>query len=162
MAMRRVNPGLVKMHRSYTAGELASLLGVHKNTIRHWQTAGLPAIDRARPLLFQGEAVRAFLKRRNASRKCPCPPGTLYCLRCRAARAPALGMVDYAEKKPGTGDLKALCEACFATMHRRARRAALAAIMPGISVHMAQAPQRLSGPPPPSLNCAIGSQGSKP
>jgi len=75
--MRRVNPGAVKMHRSYTAGELADRLGVHKNTIRHWEAAGLSPIDRTRPLLFQGETVRAFLKRRNASRKCPCPPGTL-------------------------------------------------------------------------------------
>jgi hypothetical protein len=161
MAMRRVNPAAVKMHRSYTAGELADRLGVHKNTIRHWQAAGLPPIDRTRPFLFQGGVVRAFLQRRNASRKCPCPPGTIYCLRCRAARAPALGMVDYVETKPGTGNLKALCEACSATMHRRVRRAVLAAVMPGIDIHMAQAPQRLSGPPAPSLNCDIGSQGSK-
>lgn len=160
MAMRRVNPGAVKKHRSYTAGELADRLGVHKNTIRHWQAAGLSPIDRTRPLLFQGETVRAFLKRRNASRKCPCPPGTFFCLRCRMARAPALGMVDYVETKPGTGNLKALCEACSATMHRRVRRTALAAVMPGISVHMAQAPQHLSGPTVPSLNCEFGSQGS--
>jgi hypothetical protein len=37
MAGRRLNPRLVKIHYSYTAGELASLLGLHKNTISHWR-----------------------------------------------------------------------------------------------------------------------------
>ena len=161
MAARRVNPGAVKMHRSYTAGELATRLGVHKNTVRNWQREGLPAIDRTRPLLFQGQAVREFLTCRNASRKRPCPPGTLYCLRCREPRAPALGMVDYFETKPGTGNLKALCESCEATMHRRARRAALAAVMPGIAVQVRLAPERLSGRQCPSLNCESGRQGGK-
>lgn len=143
MAMRRVNPRAVKMHRSYTARELADRLGVHKNTIRHWQDAGLAPIDLSRPALFHGETVRSFLIRRNASRKRPCPPGTLYCLRCRAPRAPALGMVDYVETKRGTGNLKALCEACGATMHRRARHASLADVMPGIAVQIRQPPERL-------------------
>lgn len=161
MATRRVNPGAVKIHRSYTAGELADRLGVHKNTIRHWQAAGLSPIERTRPFLFQGETVRAFLKRRNASRKCPCPPGTVYCFRCRAPRAPAFGMVDYIETKPGTGNLKALCETCGATMHRRARRKALMAVMPGIAVQIRQAPERLIERPSPSLNCDIGRQGTR-
>ena len=140
MAARRVHPRAVKMHRSYTVSELADRLGVHKNTVRNWQSEGLPAIDQSRPLLFQGESVREFLSRRNASRKSPCPPGTLYCLRCRAPRAPALGMVDYFEKKPGTGNLKAFCETCEATMHRRTRRAALKAVMPGIAVQVRLGP----------------------
>jgi hypothetical protein len=162
MAARRVNPGAVKMHRSYTAGELAVRLGVHKNTVRNWQREGLAAIDRTRPLLFQGQSVREFLSRRNASRKSPCPPGTLYCLRCRAPRMPALGMVDYFETKPGTGNLRALCEACEAIMHRRTRRAALAAVMPGIAVQVRLGPERLSGRASPSLNCDGAGQGAEP
>lgn len=159
--MRRVNPSAVKMHRSYTARELADRLGVHKNTIRHWQDAGLAPLDKSRPPIFYGDTVREFLTRRNASRKRPCPPGTFYCFRCRAPRAPALGMVEYAETKPGTGNLKALCETCGATMHRRARQEALVGVMPGIAVQIRQAPERLSGCPSPSLNCDIGGQGKK-
>lgn len=160
MAARRVNPGAVKMHRSYTAGELAARLGVHKNTVRNWQKDGLSPIDKGRPLLFHGAVVRDFLKRRNAGRKCPCPPGTLYCLRCRAARTPALGMVDYVEIR-GAGNLKAICATCEAIMHRRVRQAELAAVMPGIAVQVREAPERLSGCPSPSLNCDVGWQGAK-
>ena len=140
MPARRVNPNTVKLHRSYSARELATCCGVHKNTIRHWQDAGLTPLDKSRPLIFHGETVRQFLAFRNASRKRPCRPGTFYCLRCREPRAPALGMVEYVEAKPGTGNLQALCEACGATMNRRARQVALVAVMPGIAVQIRQAP----------------------
>jgi hypothetical protein len=119
MGSRRVNPYRVKVHRSYSVPELAVCCGVHKNTVRHWQQQGLEPIDRGRPLLFLGVTVRAFLFSRNASRKRPCPPGTLYCLRCREPRAPALGMVDYVPIQPGSGNLRAFCEHCMTTMHRR-------------------------------------------
>jgi hypothetical protein len=33
---RRTNPNRIKQHRSYTAGELAALLDVHKNTVRQY------------------------------------------------------------------------------------------------------------------------------
>ena len=95
MAARRVNPRAVKLHRSYSVPELAACCGVHKNTVRHWQRDGLKPLDGVRPALFQGAIVRAFLSTRNASRNRPCPPGTLYCFRCREPRPPALGMVDF-------------------------------------------------------------------
>lgn len=162
MAERRANPGVVKLHRSYTAGELAERLGVHKNTVRHWQAKGLSPIDGGRPALFHGTSVRAFLRSRNASRKRPCLPGTLYCFRCRTPRAPALGMVEFVETKPGTGNLKAFCDACETIMHRRARRSALAAVMPGITVQILEASERLSGCARPSLNCDSDGAGGTP
>jgi hypothetical protein len=150
------------MHRTYTIGELAERLCVHKNTVRHWQANGLSPIDRSRPALFHGQAVRAFLTSRNASRKRPCRPGTLYCFRCRAPQPPALGMADFVETRPGSGNLEALCGACGTIMHRRARRAALAAVMPGIAVQIREASQRLSGCSRPSLDCDFNASGGKP
>lgn len=149
----RANPQRVKLHRSYDVPELAARLGVHKNTVRNWQREGLKPIDGGRPVLFRGEEVRAFLAKRNASRKRPCPPGTLYCFRCRAPRAPALAMLDYIAVTAFSGDLHALCGTCGSVMHQRARLADLPSRMPGIEVQIRQADQRLSGSPPPSLNC---------
>jgi excisionase family DNA binding protein len=162
MAARRANPCAVKMHRTYTTGELAELLGVHKNTVRHWRAKGLSPIDRSRPALFHGQAVRAFLASQNKSRKRPCLPGTLYCFRCRSPQPPALAMADFVETRPGSGNLEALCGACGTIMHRRARHAALATVMPGIEVQVRQAPERLVGCPSSSLNCDPGRQGAKP
>ena len=75
MASRRLNPNLLKVHRSYTAGELASRLGVHKNTIRNWQRDGLAALDDSRPVLFQGATVREFLRARNRGASSPAGRG---------------------------------------------------------------------------------------
>ena len=152
MAARRINPRAVKLHRSYSVPELAACFGVHKNTVRHWQRDGLVALE-GRPILFAGETVRSFLTKRNAARKRPCAPGTLYCFRCRGARAPAGRMVDYVPISAVSGNVRAICETCDTIMHRRARKALLATIMPGCDVQIAQAPPRLKGSPFPSLNC---------
>ena len=133
MPARRVNPKAVKINYSYSVRELATCCDVHPHTVRNWQEKGLEPIDKARPVLFQGAIVRAFLSRRKASRKRPCPPGTLYCLRCREPRRPALGMIEYRPLKPTSGDLVAICEACEAIMHRRVRKADLGRIMPDLA-----------------------------
>ncbi|MXO65301.1 helix-turn-helix domain-containing protein [Altericroceibacterium endophyticum] len=156
MARHRVNPKQVKIHHSYTVHELAERLGVCRSTIRNWQRKGLAPIDGQRPYLFQGVHVRRFLEEQKAKRRQPCPPGTMYCLRCRQPREPALGMVDFSPLRPGTGNLKAICCQCGAVMHRRARQADLARIMPGITVQISQAAPRLVGCEPPSLNCDSG------
>ena len=147
MATRRANPQRVKLHRSYCVPELAICLGVHKNTIRHWRRDGLEPIDASRPAMFQGAIVRAFLAKRNASRKCPCPPGMIYCFACREPRPPALGMLDYLATTPASGNLRALCADCGGLMHRRIRYADLATKMPGLAVQFRQAPPRISGRP---------------
>jgi hypothetical protein len=161
MAARRTNPNRVKLHRSYSAGELAACCGVHKNTVRNWQAKGLEPIDASRPLLFQGGAVRKFLAKQNADRKRPCSPGTLYCLRCREPRAPALRMLDYNLVTPLSGNLRAMCDVCGSMMHRRIRRADLASKMPGLHVQFRGALPRIIGSPYPSLNCDSERQATK-
>lgn len=153
MPARRANPRGVKLHRIYSTAELATCCGVHKNTVRHWQANGLEAVSNTRPILFDGASVRAFLSKRNSSRKRPCPPGTLYCFKCRHPRAPAMGMVEVTRQNAATGNLVALCEACATMMHRRTRLAAIAAIMPNLDVQIREASPRLCERSAPSLNC---------
>jgi hypothetical protein len=139
MPPNRAGPRRVKLHRIYTTSELATCCGVHKNTVRHWQEHGLQPISADRPILFDGATVRAFLAKRNASRKRPCPPGTIYCFKCRQPQAPALGMVEFTIGNSTTGDLAALCGACGTVMHRRASLASIGAIMPKLNVQIRQA-----------------------
>ena len=150
---RRANPQRVKLHRCYSAPELATCLGVHKNTVRHWQANGLEAIATGRPTLFDGATVRAFLAKRNATRKRPCPPGTLYCFRCRRPQPPALGMVEFALGNAAAGNLSAICGACGTMMHRRAGVATIDIIMPNLDIQIREARSRLIERPSPSLNC---------
>jgi len=157
VARTRLNPRLVKANRSYTVEEIARLFGLHRNTVRSWiKDGGLQAIDRARPLLVQGQVLRAFLESRRSAARHPCPPGTLYCFRCREPRRPALGMADFAPREQGAGDLSGLCEVCGAVMHRRASHSALGAILPGVEVRVVQAPPRIADCPHPSLKQTFG------
>lgn len=156
MAARRIDPRAVKLNRCYDVAELAARLGIHKNTVRHWQRDGLKPLDSGRPVLFHGSAIRKFLEARNASRKSPCPPGTIYCFRCRVPRKPALNMIEFIPINGASGNIRALCDTCDATMHRRAPCASLAAIMPGCEVQLAEGPARLIGGPSPSLISDFG------
>jgi hypothetical protein len=126
---------------------------VHKNTVRHWQANGLEAIGTARPILFHGGTVRAFLAKRKATRKRPCPPGTMYCFRCRQPQRPALGMVEFIHRHGPTGNLSALCESCGTMMHRRARLSTVGVIMPELDVQIREAGERIIERASPSLNC---------
>ena len=102
-------------------------------------------------MLFDGATVRAFLAKRKASRKRPCPPGTLYCFKCRQPQSPAL--VEFTLRNSTTGNLTALCNACGTVMNRSARLASLAAIMPNLHVQIREAGARLVERTSPSLNC---------
>jgi hypothetical protein len=107
------------------------------NTVRGWQRNGLEAIDKSRPVLFLGSALRAYLEMKRQKAKRPCLPGTLYCFKCRASRRPALGMVDYTPRNASSGNLSAFCGECGTTMHQSAAWSSLAAKMPGIVVQIA-------------------------
>ena len=155
MSARRVNPNRIKLHRCYSVTELATCCDVHKNTVRHWQAKGLEPIEPGKPFLFHGASAREFLARTNASRKRPCPPGTLYCFKCREPRAPAGGMIEAIRQNATTGNLSAICEVCGTMMHRRARLAAIAVIMPNLDVQIREAGPRIYERTKPSLNCDI-------
>ena len=136
MPAKRINPRLIKLHRSYTVEDISARLGVHKNTVRGWQRIGLEPIDKARPVMFTGKTVRAYLEAKRKAAKRPCPPGTFYCLKCRTPQSPALGMVDYTPRNALSGNLSALCGACGTMMNRRAAFATFAQKMPGIDVQI--------------------------
>ena len=122
---RKVNPRLVKLHRTYTTEELAQCFGIHPNTVRNWRVSGLDPIDGQRPFLFRGSCVRDFLEKKRARVRCRCGPDELYCLRCRRPNRPASGMADYEPLTETVGDLQALCPDCEGFMHRRVTKGQL-------------------------------------
>lgn len=154
MPGKRLNPRLAKIHRTYTVEEIARLYGMHRNSVRNWMKSGLTPIDDARPLLVRGADLRAFLARRRQSGKRPCPPGMLYCFRCRAPRHPALGMLDFMDRRSGAGNAAGLCEACGTMMNRRAHRGSLRDLFPDVDVQFPQAEARIEDCQAPCADCA--------
>ena len=125
MGTRHPNPRLAKIHRNYSVEEIANLYGVHRNTVREWIKRGLPTSDQKRPFLILGRDLVAFLHARRVKNKRPCQPGELYCVRCRAPKAPAGDMVEYKPVTETSGNLIAICPDCHAIMNRRASLAKL-------------------------------------
>jgi len=143
MPRKRNDPRRIRLHQAYSVAEAARALGKHKHTIRNWIEAGLQTVDGTRPVLVHGDELRAFLEARRKVVKRPCSPGTIYCFKCRQPRSPALSIVEFTPRNPTTGNLVSLCETCGTVMHRSARLASLAAIMPGTRVEIREAGARL-------------------
>lgn len=151
--MKRIDPRRAKKHRCFSVNELADVLGVHKHTLRGWLKKGLPAIDGAKPTLIHGGAFQEWWAMQRKAAKRPCQPGQMYCFKCKATKAPALGMVEFAATNATTGNLKAFCETCETVMHRRARLTDISAKMPGMDVQITQAASRIVERAHPCPNC---------
>ena len=140
---RHPNPRLVRIHRSYTVEEVARILRKHKNTVRAWIKKGLQPIDGRRPTLVHGLELVKFLRSRRMMGKQPCPPGYMYCLKCRSPKQPAAGMADYLPINDTSGNLRALCPDCGKFMHRRASLAKLNIVGVGLDIAFPQAVSRI-------------------
>ena len=115
-----------KKHRSYDVSEVARLYGVHRNMVRNWIKAGLPVIGEGRSLLILGEELERFLKARRASKRRPCAPGMIYCLKCREPRMPVPGSLDRSTVTARTALVIGVCSNCGTGLNRRTRLADLA------------------------------------
>lgn len=144
--MRKGHPNhrRVKIHRSYVVEEIASLLGVHKNTVRRWVKSGLSPCDDRRPILIQGRDLVSFLQARRAKNKRHCGPGEMYCVRCRFLRSPAGEMAEYQWLTEKCGNLVGICPECYSMMNRRVSMSKLALVRGKLEITFPQALQRLS------------------
>jgi hypothetical protein len=149
---RHPNPRLVKIHRSYAVEEVARVLRRHKNTVRAWIKQGLRPIDGRRPTLVHGLELVSFLQNRRMRGKRPCPPGHMYCFKCRSPKQPAAGMVDYLPITNTSGNLRALCPDCGTLMHRRAAFAKLNTVAAGLDIAFPQAGSRIRESGVPFVN----------
>lgn len=152
MGKRQPNPRLVKIHRNYTVEEAATVLDVHRNTVRHWVQQGLPTTDQLRPMLILGSDLFAFLHRRRAKNKRPCQPGQIYCVCCRVPQAPAGDMADYQPRTETLGDLIGLCPTCETLMYRRVSLAKLGQVRGKLEVTFPKAERHIDESPQPSVN----------
>ncbi len=154
----RPNRRSIKIHRAYTVQEAARVTGCARGTIRRWIRSGaLPAINDQRPHLILGGDLYDYLKARARS-GCKLQPHECYCFKCRAAKAPALGMAEYVPLTATTGNLRALCSTCLTVMHKAIPLTALAALAGILDVTLQQATKHLRDTPNPSLDDHLGKE----
>ena len=150
--MRRPNPRLAKIHRSYTVEEITSLYSVHKNTVRHWIKQGLPVLDKKRPLLIHGIDLSQFLQVRRRKHKKSCKPGEIYCVKCREPRLPEGMMADYEVLNDTLGNLIGICSYCEILIYRRVSLAKFDAVRGELIITFPQALKHIEGRGQPSPN----------
>jgi hypothetical protein len=153
MGLRTPNHRLVKIHRTYTVDEMATLFGVHRNTVREWLRKGLATVDQRRPLLVLGHVLVDFLKARRAANKRPCRPGEIYCVRCREPRPPVGSYAVYQAITPTGGNLVGICPNCSARIFRRVNLTSLAQVAGHLHVGVPEAQQHIDESQQPSVNC---------
>jgi excisionase family DNA binding protein len=152
MSKRHPNPRLVKIHRSYTVEEIASLFGIHKNTVREWVKNGLPVTDDRRPMLVLGRELGAFLQAKRIKNKRPCQPGEIYCVRCHSPRKPAASMAEYQPLTLTSGNLVGICPSCESMMYRRVNLVNLVQVGAKLDVTYMQALPHINESPQPCVN----------
>ena len=140
----------VKIHRSYTIAELATLIRAHKHTIGRWIAAGLTTTDSKRPFLIHGADFRVFMQAREPIKQI-CHPGEFYCVGCRAAKRPAGDMADYHPRTVSRGSLVGICPTCGRMIYRATSIAKLDQIRGGLDVAYRSGEQRI-GDLSPSLS----------
>ena len=152
MGKRNPNPRLAKIHRTYTVEEVATLCGVHRNTVRAWVKQGLPTNDDKRPMLILGRHLVIFLQTKREKDKRPCQPGEIYCMRCRMPKVPAGDMVDYKPTSDTRGNLIGICPDCETIMYRCISMTKLDQIRGHLDITLPQALRHIGESTQPSVN----------
>jgi len=116
--MANYNPNLVKINRSYTFEELATVFGVHKNTVSTWIKNGLPCLKDRRPFLILGDDARDYIKDQRKRKKQKCKSNELFCMRCKAPTQPAENIVEYISLSVTKGCLKGFCARCGCVINK--------------------------------------------
>jgi hypothetical protein len=104
------------------------------------------------PTIIRGADLIDFLKQRGTSRKQPCGPGRLFCLRWKEPRRPAFDEVEFWPDGPKLGSLRGLCPTCAGIMHRRTSIARIASAAGNLEVAFPQGDPRLSQLAQPNSN----------
>ncbi|GGD13114.1 helix-turn-helix domain-containing protein [Aquisalinus flavus] len=137
---RRLNGRSFSIHRAYTVSEIADKLQVHRQTVLRWIRAGeLLPVDGSRPILVEGETLKAYLKARQPKRH-KCAPDEWFCMKCRTPRKAAFGECEILTGNRASCNIRALCEDCATLMHKRFSLARLPALATAFTV---SAPQHL-------------------
>ncbi len=147
MAKRRGLARRLKRRRHYNVAEAGRAIGVAPATVRTWFKSGLSPVANVFPPIIRGVDLIDFLRERSRKRKQRCGPGRMFCLRCKAPKAPAFGEAEYWPTGPARGWLRGLCPDCATVMQRRCSPAALAGARGDLSITLKRADSRLSGTP---------------
>lgn len=125
MANHSINK--IKLRRSYSITEIASLLVINRKTCHRWiKYEGLRVIEKnVSPVLVMGLDLENFLKSRRLKNKIPIKENEFYCLKCHKAVKAKIGSEQTVKtgKRIGKDNHEQLkkigiCEICQTQLHK--------------------------------------------
>jgi hypothetical protein len=115
---RTYNVRRLKLTWAYSVQDVATLYGLHKNSVLRWLKEGLQPNADGRPYLIRGDELARFLTARQKRRKRKCSITEFYCFKCRAPREAYLRIGDIMIESPTRFRLKSICEVCSTPVNK--------------------------------------------
>ncbi len=153
---KHCNPNLVKINRSYTVEEAASVFPVHKNTILNWIKNGLATCGDQRPWLILGSDLKEFIQLKRKKNKQTCQNHEIFCLRCKSPKLPAGNMVDYEPMSSTTGQLIGICSTCGSIINKYFSLAKLEQISTELDITLLKIQKHIRKSKMPTTNLISG------
>ena len=91
--MQNYSINLITARRSYSVGEISSLLGVNRKTCGRWiKYGGLEIIEEnTNPILVIGADLISFIKKKREKRRVAIKENEFYCMKCHKAVRAKIG-----------------------------------------------------------------------
>jgi hypothetical protein len=85
--MPNYNTKLITARRSYSVGEIATLLGINRRTCGRWvkYESLKPIEENTSPLLITGYDLIQFIKKKREERRIPLKENEFFCVKCHKA-----------------------------------------------------------------------------
>lgn len=125
--MKKYNSHLIISKRSYSLGEIVSLLNINRKTCYRWtKDEGLKTIEKnVNPLLVMGVDLIDFLQRKRAKGKAVLKDDEFFCMKCHRPVKAKIGseIIIKTGKKIGKDNLEqfkkiGVCEVCETKMNK--------------------------------------------
>ena len=121
------NPNLIRVKRSYSPSEIASLFGINRKTCSRWiKNEGLKVIEKnTNPLLIMGQDLKNFITKKRLKRKTKLKSDEYFCVKCNNARKAKSGSEKIVKtgktiglKKKEQEKKTGICESCGTKLNR--------------------------------------------
>ena len=102
----------IKMAKSYSYSELATITGRCEATVRGWAKDDMRVLTDCKPHLILGSDARAYLEKRFHTKRPKLKIGEARCFTCQEIRMLEIGLAEILPRHPSGQSLCGLCSVC--------------------------------------------------
>lgn len=108
----------IRKNYTYTADEIADVMGVCTPTVFRWIKEGLTRIPDTKKYYVHGSELLRFLGEKNTKNKRPMTDGQIFCCKCQSPQNPAPNSVSVKDLPNKTVRVLGRCTVCSTPMNK--------------------------------------------